>query len=363
MTLNKGGTSGAIIRGRVSAVRPVWLGIGALAIITLIFSTTQSPYTLYIYDSVLMACLGAVALQVLQGTAGLVSVGTAGFLLLGAFSSVFILRSGAPFPIDVIGGAAVAGVAGLIAGLPALRLRALFLVLATLAIHYVAVFIGILYENHVPAASVAGFVLPTLFVSTGLDQAGRYWAWLLFPCVALVIIAASRIMRARSGRALRMIRGHEHVAPTLGISVPKYKLILFAMSSAVIGLEGGLTAHFSGVVSTGNYSLTLAFQYVAMILIGGVDSILGAVLGAAIVVALPVYVPKVVGAMLGGTRAVTDGPNIALIVYGILVVIFVTASPDGVVGLLKKLRRLVQRSFSGKSLTDSAGNLPRERVD
>jgi branched-chain amino acid transport system permease protein len=319
-------------------IRPAWVGVVFLVGVTLVFTTALSTYSVYVLDTVLLACMGAVALQVLQGTAGLASVGTAGFLLIGAFGSVFFNRSGFAFPFDVIGGTVFAGAAGLITGLSALRLRALFLALATLAAYFIALFLGTLYQGSVPAAQFSGFQLPTLFSSGGLKGKQDAWAWIFVGVLSLVILGASRIVRERSGRALRMMREHENIAPVMGIPVARYKLITFVLSSMVIGCEGGLLAHFSGSVSTDNFTLLLSFQYVVMIVIGGLDSIAGAVIGATIVVGLPIVVPNIVSALFGSSLGSTNGSNISLIVYGLLVCIFVASWHDGIVGLFRSVR-------------------------
>jgi branched-chain amino acid transport system permease protein len=325
-------------RGR----RWAWAGVAALGVITLIVTVSQSSYTVYVYDSILLACIGALALQILQGTAGLPSVGTAGFILIGAFSTVVCRRAGIPFPLDLLLATVVAGVAGVIVGLPALRLRALFLGIATLAAHFLAVYVGTIYQNHVPSARDSGFFVPTLFGSKGLAAAGRYWGYLLWGIVSLLVLGAGRLMRERSGRAMRMIREHEHVAPTLGIEVGRYKLVIFGLSSMAIGLEGALMAHLDGIVSVDNFPLILAFQYVAIIVIGGLDSVLGAIIGSAIVIALPSVTPNIVSVFVGHGRATSYGPNVAVIIYGILVVIFVTSSPEGIMGLLVRARAKLQ---------------------
>jgi branched-chain amino acid transport system permease protein len=332
-------------------VRPLYWGVVVIVLATVVVATTQSSYLVFIFNSIMLACMGAIALQVLQGTAGLASVGTAGFLLIGSFGSVFLLRAGIGFPFDVVFAGLLAGIAGLITGLPALRLKSLFLALATLAAYFVSFFLGTLYQQHVPIAQSTGFSLPTLFSSAGLDNGGRYWAWFLLPIVLLVVIGASQIMRDRSGRALRMLREHEHIAPTLGISVMRYKLLIFALSALVTGIEGGLLAHFSGSVSTDQFPLALSFQYVVMIVIGGLDSVAGAIIGAAIVIALPVWVSDIVGFTAGQSRASVLGPNVALIVYGALVIIFVTSSPNGIMGLLRTARGLVVRRAARGSRT------------
>jgi branched-chain amino acid transport system permease protein len=194
----------------------------------------------------------------------------------------------------------------------------------------------------VPSAQAAGFFVPVLFGSYPADS-GIYWSWLLFAIVSLIILAATRIIRERSGRALRMIREHEHIAPTLGIPVARYKLLIFTLSAMVIGFEGALLAHLNGSVQTANFPLTLAFQYVLMVMIGGLDSILGAVLGAAVVIGLPIVVPNIITAINPNESNPSVGANISLILYGVAVIFCVTASPDGIVGLLRSLGRMALR--------------------
>jgi branched-chain amino acid transport system permease protein len=328
---------------RLRRARPIWAGIAVLWLLTAFFALTQSASSLYTFDAALMACIGAIALQVMQGTTGLPSVGTAGFLLIGAFGSVYMLRLNVPFPIDVLFGTFLAGLAGIITGLPALRLRGLFLALATLATHFIAVFLGTYYQGTVPTAQSAGFFLPILFGSAGLLGGERDWALLLVVCVTLVILGASCIMGGRSGRAMRMIRDNELVAPAFGISVPGYKLVVFTLTSMVIGFEGGLLAHFSGNVVIDDFPILLAFQYVVMIVVGGLDSIAGAVIGAGVVVVLPIWVANIVKAVGSSQTATVDGPNVALIVYGVLVVFFVAGSPGGIAGLASSIARRIGR--------------------
>lgn len=336
-THDRSAASAGVGRWRMRSPRPLWCGLAALWLLTAFFAATQSVSSLFTFDAALLACIGAIALQVLQGTTGLPSVGTAGFLLIGAFGSVYMLRLHVGFPADVVCAAIVTGLVGAITGLPALRLRGLFLALATLATYYIAVFVGNYYQGTVPAAQSAGFLVPILFSSHGLLGGERYWALLLVACVSFVIVGASRIMHERSGRAMRMIRDNEHVAPAFGISVAGYKIGLFALSATVTGFEGGLLAHFSGNVVTDDFPILLAFQYVVMIVVGGLDSIAGAVIGAGVVVALPIWVANIVRAVGGSGGAIVDGPNIALIVYGVLVIIFVAGSPGGIVGLVERV--------------------------
>jgi branched-chain amino acid transport system permease protein len=138
-----------------------------------------------------------------------------------------------------------------------------------------------------------------------------------------------------------LIRDQETIAATVGIPVTTYKLAAFTFSSAVIGVEGSLLAHFTGAVSTETYTFVIAVQYLAMIFIGGLDSIAGAVIGAAIVTALPAVIPNIVSAIVGSQEAAIHGPHVALIAYGLLIIIFITRAPRGIAGWLQTTWRWV----------------------
>lgn len=321
---------------------PTWLmaGLAVMAISTFYFATKASSANLFTFNSCLLAAFGAIALNVLMGTAGQVSIGTSAFLAVGGFSTIFFMRLGLPFPADVIAAGLAAGVAGLIVGLPALRLRGLQLALATLAAFYIVYYLGNEYQSKAKNAGSGGFSINPLFQSRGLVGGQRYWAWMLFGLTALLVILAGRVTRYRSGREWRLVRDHETAAPALGIAVTRSKMTVFALSSVVIGIQGGLTVYLTGSVAADDFTLLLAVSYVAMVVIGGLDSIAGAVIGAVVVTALPTVVPHVVSSIIGAQQAAQKGASISEIVYGLLVVVFVTSSQRGIVGWFRRFRRV-----------------------
>jgi branched-chain amino acid transport system permease protein len=326
------------------------VGLVLLALVTLLATVVLSIANLSVFDSVLLACLGAIALTVLTGTAGQVSIGNSAFLAVGGFATIWALRAGIPFPADIIVATVVSAVVGLIVGLPGVRLRGLELALATLAAFFIVSWATNQYETDTPGAS-AGFNLPTLFESKGLSAGGKYWAWLLYVILGLVIIGAYRLRRGKLGRALRIIRDHELVAPSLGIPVTRYKLLLFAGSSAVIGLQGSLFAYFLGSVTSGTYTLTLAIQYLAMVIIGGLDSIPGAILGAAIVTVLPTLLTSVLTPIMG-TQAAIDAPQIASISYFALLIVMLAVAPEGLAPWGSRAVRALWARTGGRSDDD-----------
>lgn len=313
-------------------VQQKYVIIGVTFLVVAYFTAVGSSYAIFVLDTILLSAIGAMALDLLMGTGGQVSIGNAAFLAGGAFATVWASRAGVPFPFDVIIAGIVCAVGGLIVGLPALRIRGMYLALATLAAFYLADFIGQKYQSDTVGA--AGFLLKPLFTGT-IGQQSASWAWLLFGVVAVTMILISWLRSGRSGRAWRMIRDHEVAASAMGIPVARYKLLLFTITSAIIGIQGGLTAHFTGSVSYDSFTLTLSISVVAMILIGGLDSVAGPLIGAAVVTLMPVYLPDVIGLFVSSSNASQDASNYSEILYGLLIMVFMIKAPTGLAGLFR----------------------------
>jgi branched-chain amino acid transport system permease protein len=296
------------------------------------FTAAGSSYSIYIVDTILLSAIGAMALDLLMGTGGQVSIGNAAFLAGGAFATVWASRAGVPFPFDVIIAAIACAVGGLVVGLPALRIRGMYLALATLAAFYLADFIGQKYQSDTVGA--AGFFLKPIFTGT-IGQQSASWAWLLFGVVVATLILVSWLGSGRSGRAWRMIRDHEVAASAMGIPVARYKLLLFTITSAIIGVQGGLTAHFTGSVAYDSFTLTLSISVIAMILIGGLDSLAGPLIGAVVVTLMPVVLPDVIGLFVSSSNASQDAGNYSEVLYGLLIMVFMIKAPTGLAGLFR----------------------------
>jgi branched-chain amino acid transport system permease protein len=295
------------------------------------FTAAGSSYSIFVLDTILLSAIGALALDLLMGTGGQVSIGNAAFLAGGAFATVSASRAGAPFPLDVIIAGIVCAAGGLVVGLPALRIRGMYLALATLAAFYLADFIGQKYQGDTVGA--AGFFLKPVFTGT-IGQQSASWAWLLFGVVVATMILISWLRSGRSGRAWRMIRDHEIAASAMGIPVARYKLLLFTVTSAIIGIQGGLTAHFTSSVTYDSFTLTLSISVIAMILIGGLDSLAGPLIGAVVVTLMPVILPDVIGLFVSSSNASQDASNYSEVLYGLLIMVFMIKAPRGLAGLL-----------------------------
>lgn len=318
---------------------PLWqryFGIIVAFVVVALVTTVGSSYSIYVVDTILLAAIGALALDLLMGTGGQVSIGNAAFLCVGAYVTVWAGRLGVPFPFDVIIGGFACAIGGFVVGLPALRIRGMYLALATLAACYLAQFAALKYQK--ATVGDAGFFLRPIFTGTIARQSAS-WAWLLLAVLAGTIVLVGWLRGGRSGRGWRMIRDHELAAATMGIPVSRYKLVLFVITSAIIGVQGGLTARFTGSVSYEGYALPLSISVIAMILIGGLDTQAGPLIGAAVVTLLPITVPDLINLVVTSPGAAQHASGYAQIVYGAMVVIFVIAAPKGLAGLVPALLR------------------------
>jgi branched-chain amino acid transport system permease protein len=327
-----------------SLIRQRYIIIVIAFIVVAFVTAGGSSYSIYIVDTILLAGIGALSLDLLMGTGGQVSIGNVAFLAGGAFATVWAARAGVPFPFDVIIGGLACAVFGLIVGLPALRIRGMYLALATLAAFYLADFVGQQYQNNTVGA--AGFFLKPVFSGT-IAQQSASWAWLLLAVLAGTIILFSWLRSGRSGRAWRMIRDHEVAASIMGIPVSRYKLSLFVITSAIIGIQGGLTAHFTESVTYDSFTLSLSISVIAMILIGGLDSQAGPLIGAIVITTLPIFVPDIIGNFVGSANASQDASNYSEVIYGALIMIFMIKAPKGLVGLIQTTGRKVLSRWDG----------------
>lgn len=325
-----------------SPARPFWdgrglpgafLGIAALAVVTLFFVTSSSEY-MRTFNTFLLAIIGALALNLLLGTAGLVSIGNPAFMIVGAYTVVVARQHHIPMVITLLLCVVSSSLAGVIVGLPAIRLRGLELALATMAGFFIFRQLASEYQRN-SSGGTAGFYFSPTFASKGLDGTQHYWAWTFLAIDALLIVLVVQMSRHRSGRAWRMLRDHDGAASALGIPVVRWKLLAFSLTSGLIGLQGGLLAYFTGSVSFEYFTFELAVVYLAMVMIGGLDSVAGSVVGAAVVTALPVLIPKLIEAVSGGKPSPTTGGAVSTVTYGALIVCFVMSSQSGLVGLAR----------------------------
>ena len=303
----------------------------------LIFPFLASAFYLDLVTQVFLAAIGSLSLMLLTGYAGQISLGHAGLLAAGAFTAGILFKEfNAPIFVTLPAAAVVGALLGVVFGLPSLRLRGLYLAVSTLALHFIVVYLGGEYESKrgfstgitIDAPKIGGYTL----------YGGRVWYFILLVAAAATFLICLNLVRSRTGRAWRAIRAHETVAEALGISVPGYKLLAFVISSALAAVAGALFAYYRSFVSVEAFSLFLSIQYVAMIIIGGMGSLLGALLGAVFVTLFP-YAIEAALLQLPNAQSyagVLFAVNYAA--FGAVMILFLVFEPLGLVGIWHRVQ-------------------------
>jgi len=313
------------------------VSLGAFVIALLVYPHLASPFYLDLASQVFLASIGALSLMLLTGYAGQVSLGHAGLLAAGAFTAGILSKElAAPIYVTIPAAAVTGAVLGVIFGLPSLRLRGLYLAVSTLALHFVVVYLGGEYETK--RGFSTGITIDTPVIFGFRLYGGKIWYFILLAFAAATLLICVNLLRSRSGRAWRAIQAHETVAEALGISVAGYKLLAFVISSAIAAVAGALFAYYRSFVSVEAFSLFLSIQYVAMIIIGGMGSLLGALLGALFVTLFP-YLIEAVLLKLPDAQSyagVLFAVNYAA--FGVVMILFLVFEPQGLVGIWRRIQ-------------------------
>lgn len=297
-----------------------------------------TTYWLDVMNRIGIAIIGALGLNILVGYTGQISIGHAAFLAVGAYATAILeINAGLPFYVAIPLAALITAGFGLIFGIPSLRLKGLYLAIATLAAHFIATY-GIIHWERL-TNGVLGLMVPTATVfGIPLDSDARVF-YLIFALVIPATFFAKNLFRTRVGRAFIAIRDRDVAAGVMGVSLYRYKLLAFVISSAYAGVAGGLMAHHSRIIFPDAFSLLVAIDYLAMIIIGGLGSILGCIFGAIFMTLLPEVLK------LGATSLTGVYPNafgvIASardIVFGFAVIFFLMYEPLGLARIWVRIR-------------------------
>lgn len=295
------------------------------------------PFLLDLANQVLLASIGAVALMLLTGYAGQISLGHAGLLAAGAYTTGMLFKEfAAPFWVSLPCAAVVGALLGVIFGIPSLRLRGLYLAVSTLALHFIVIYIGGEYETK-RGFSTGVLIDPPNIFGWPLSDA-RAWYFVLLAAAAATLLFSLNLLRSRTGRAWRAIHGREAVAEALGISVHRAKLSAFVVSSTITSIAGCLFAYYRGFVSVEAFSLFLTIQYVAMVIIGGIGSLLGAILGTVFVVLFPYAIEAAMSAAGLAERLSSVVFAINYAAFGLVMILFLVFEPQGLVGIWRRLQ-------------------------
>ncbi len=347
---------------------PTWpkrIGLVALLAIYLLLPRQLHDFWASVFALAGITALGAISLNLLTGYTGQPSLGHAAFIGLGAFTAGFL--GGDPFlgghnwPLlgYLLVATVLGGLVGFVVGLPALRLRGNYLVIVTVGLVFLALYLWKKWTTvtggnagrdmpfkaelyHVGSHSL-NFLggMTVLGKHVGPNQGLCYLAWGLVAVTALLV---KNIVRSRPGRALQAVRDRDLAAEVVGVSLFRYKVGAFVISSAIAALAGALYGLYVGHITPNEQSLGLALsiQFLAIIVVGGIGTIYGSVLGAILVGALPALIDRFAGSL----PLVTDDPTktgiskgaLGTVIYAVLIIVFLVLEPRGLAGIWRRIR-------------------------
>ena len=319
-----------------SSTQKAWLVVAAAALVAWPF--VASEYVLYLSCLVAINIISTTGLNILTGYTGLVSLGQSAFMGLGAYTAAILqTRYGTPLVLNLLGAGVVAMLAGMLVGLPSLRVKGLYLAIATIAAGVITHFIFQHFADltggpsgiSVPPAEVFGAVLDTSFKMY----------WLVLPLTAAALLGAANLFRTRIGRAFIAIRDRDISAEVLGIPLLQYKLMSFAISSFYAGVAGGLFAYFFRAITPESFPLIMSIFFLAAVIVGGMGTVLGSVLGAVFMTLVPELLKILVSVLPLSSNATLILSPVRTIVFGALIVLFLIFEPLGLAEVWKRMRR------------------------
>lgn len=311
---------------------PQFVRMGILAVVLVMLPLVLDNYWLAVANTALIATIGALGLNILVGFTGQISLGQGGFLAVGAFTSALLTdKAGVPAPISILGAILLTAAVGIFFGLPALRLKGLYLAIATLASQMVIVFVVRRWDF---LTGGQGFLDIKRFKAFGIavqrSTFEQQWYIILLVIVIFCLFIATNLFRTGVGRSFMAVRDQDIAASAMGVNLTRAKLTAFGISNGFVGLAGALMAHYSEIISWEKFTIDVSILYLAMIIIGGLGSVAGSVYGAVFMTILPIFV-RMIAESLGSVVPMLKNqlPAFEHLIFGLTIIIFLIFEPRG----------------------------------
>jgi branched-chain amino acid transport system permease protein len=303
--------------------------VGVVSFIIVLFACPlfSSDRVLTILTMMGIAVISVHGLNILTGYCGQISIGHAGFMAVGGYTSAILCaKLGVPFWVALPCAGLAAGIAGLIFGLPSLKIKGFYLIMATIAAHFIIIWT--ILQLYSITGGADGLSLPRAAIgSLSLSSKTNYfYLVMVFTCLATLV--AKNIVRTRAGRAFIAIRDNDLAAEVMGISLWSYKLQAFFIGCVYAGVAGSLLIHYYSFASTDQFPFMDSVWYLGMLIVGGMGSTAGAVFGAVALKLLDELV-TIAGPILSAAVAPQAAASLALISHGLIIIIFLIFEPRG----------------------------------
>ena len=266
-------------------------------------------------------------LSILTGYCGQISIGHAGFMAIGGYASAILsAKLGWPFWATLPSAALAAGIAGLIFGLPSLKIKGFYLIMATIAAQFIIIWL--ILQLYGLTGGTDGLAAPRLKIAGLVLKSKSSYFYLVMIITCLATFAAKNIVRTRAGRAFIAIRDNELAAEVMGINLWTYKLLAFFIGCAFAGLAGALLVHYYAFACIDQFTFMNSVWYLGMLIVGGMGSTAGAIFGAVSLKLLDEVV-TIVGPILSAAVAPQAAASLGLIMRGLVIIVFLIFEPRG----------------------------------
>jgi len=275
-------------------------------------------------------------LSILTGYCDQISIGHAGFMAVGAYTSAVLTATlGWPFWAALPAAALMAGLVGIIFGLPSLRVKGFYLIMATIAAHFIIIWFIIQLRNVTGGAD--GMAVPRPDIGDFVIKSKASWFYLVMIFACLATFLAKNIVRSRAGRAFIAIKDNELAAEVMGVNLWAYKLLAFFIGCAFAGLAGALLVHYYAFASPTQFPFMDSVWFLGMLIVGGMGSTTGAILGAVSLKLLDELV-TIVGPILSAVVAAQAAASLGLIMRGLILILFLIFEPRGLAHQWEKIK-------------------------
>jgi len=312
--------------------------LAVFLVFLLIFPILANNYFIYVSNMIFIFIVGAIGLNILVGFTGQISIGHAAFVAVGAYTSgILASKTGVPFWIALPLSGVSAAIIGMFFGIPSLRVKGLYLAIATLAAQFIIEYIIVNWEGLTNGITGIFIPYPDLFGFVFDNDTKFYYLLLLF--AALAVITGRNLFRTKIGRAFIAIRDRDIAAELIGINVFKYKLLTFAISSFYAGIAGSLWGYYTNVITPEHFTIVLSIDYLAMIIVGGLGSIIGTIFGVVFIIILPEILTTLSIVFKDSMGDISSSLSAYKgLLFGITIILFLIFEPDGLAERWRKIR-------------------------
>jgi len=298
-------------------------------------------YQLYFLNVLGIYVLGAMGLNILTGYTGLISLGHIAFIGAGAYSyGLLLTKLNLPFYLAIIGSGVVVAIIGVFIGIPALRIKGIYLAIATLAFQFIAHYTFMEWES--ATGGVNGMSIPAPQFGKWVMSSNLSFYYIMIIVLCLGLWMAKNLFRSKYGRAMMAVRDNDISAEVIGIPVFGYKILSFVISSFYAGVTGALFAILMRNIQPENFELVYSIEYLAMVIVGGMGSVLGAILGASFMA----FFPELFNYLVSIFSRLSENPAelvvllspAKLMALGFFIIFFIHVEPTGMAGIWRRIR-------------------------